>query len=254
MTDQTAQHCRSIAEIPGLPAEVNTTLCELTTLAIESLGEALVSVVLFGSAAEGRLRATSDVNLLFVLTRYTREAIDPLRDTLRLARTTANVQVMYVLHAELTAAADAFAMKFTDIVNRHIVLYGEDPVQELAISREARLVRLRQVLLNSAIRLRERYAMISHRQEHLARVLAEYAGPLRVAAATLLDLQGQPAPSVKAALETLAPTLGVAGWAEALGHLSTARETQLLPPGAAEATFFTVLELCESMRRLAERS
>lgn len=40
---------------------------ELVTALRAALGEDLVSVVLFGTAAEDKLRATSDVNVIIVL-------------------------------------------------------------------------------------------------------------------------------------------------------------------------------------------
>jgi Nucleotidyltransferase domain len=52
-----------------LPETVRTTLSEFTAAAQQAFADDLVSVVLFGSAAEGRLRATSDVNLVLVLRR-----------------------------------------------------------------------------------------------------------------------------------------------------------------------------------------
>ena len=52
-----------------LPADIADALDEFKTRSVESFGEALKSILLFGSAAEGRLRATSDVNVLMVFTR-----------------------------------------------------------------------------------------------------------------------------------------------------------------------------------------
>jgi hypothetical protein len=236
----------------ALPAAQTATLEALTEAATAHLGDDLIALVLYGSAAEGRLRATSDVNLLFVLARFDRARVDPLRETLRTAQAVARVSAMFVLADELPAATEAFATKFADIAHRHVVLHGDDPFAGLVISRAARVAQLRQSLLNLALRQRERYALTSLREEALARVLADMAGPLRVAAATLLDLRGTPADSPKAALETLAPSLGVAEWADTLAHISTARETGLLPPGAAADTCFRLMAMTEALRRLAD--
>jgi predicted nucleotidyltransferase len=58
-----------------LPEAVRTTLSEFTAAAQEAFAEDLSSVVLFGSAAEGRLRATSAVNVVLVLRR-----VDPKKN------------------------------------------------------------------------------------------------------------------------------------------------------------------------------
>src|SRR5205807_1909594 len=97
----------------------------------------LRSVVLFGSAAEGRLRATSDVNLLFVLRTFDLDGVDKLREPLRLAEIGARIAPMFLLESELQAAATAFAVKFTDIAHRRRVLHGDDPFVSLAVPRAA---------------------------------------------------------------------------------------------------------------------
>ena len=45
-------------------------LTVLVAAAREALGHTLESIVLYGSAAEGRLRPASDVNVIFVLTSF----------------------------------------------------------------------------------------------------------------------------------------------------------------------------------------
>jgi predicted nucleotidyltransferase len=119
-----------------LPEAVRTTLSEFTAAAQQAFAEDLSSVVLFGSAAKGRLRATSGINVILVLRR-----IDPKK---------------------------LEAMKFADIIARHQVLYGLDHFIGLTISREAALRRLQQVLVNLQLRLRERYALSSAYDEQLA--------------------------------------------------------------------------------------
>ena len=65
----------SIARLDGLPAHVASVLSDFAAQARDVLAGDLVSVVLFGSAAEGRLRATSDVNLILVLRSFDPEKL-----------------------------------------------------------------------------------------------------------------------------------------------------------------------------------
>jgi predicted nucleotidyltransferase len=51
----------------ALPAEVRAWLSPSSQALIDSLGEDLEALILFGSAAEGLMRASSDVNLLAML-------------------------------------------------------------------------------------------------------------------------------------------------------------------------------------------
>jgi hypothetical protein len=236
----------------GLPQDVDRSLAEFVESAKEILGPDLVSVVLFGSAAEGKLRATSDVNLILVLARFDPARIDALREPLRGAHALIRLQCMLILESEVPAAAEAFAVKFADIRERHKVLAGKDLFKGLTASRDAMRIRLRQILLNFILRTRDRYALVSLREEQLASVVADSAGPLRAAAALILELQGRHAVSPKEALETLAAEIDKAKFADALANLSRAREEASLAPGAGRATTLALIELAQALHERAQ--
>lgn len=235
-----------------LPADVAQGLASFVTAAQSALGPDLVSIVLFGSAAEGRMRATSDVNVIVVCTRFDPARLNALREPLRTAHALIQLSAMLLLDTEVPAAAEAFAVKFADIHARHQVLAGSDPFATLVPSRSAMLVRLKQVLLNFILRTRERYALVSLREEQLAQLVADAAGPLRSAAALILTLEGRPAASPKEALEQLAREVGGAAAPELLAHLSQAREQAVLPAGAGAATTLGLIELAQALRVRAE--
>lgn len=216
-----------------------------------AFGGNLRSVVLFGSAAEGKLRQTSDVNLLLVLRTIEQPQMDAIREPLRVARAAIDLEPMFVLDTELADAAEAFANKFDDIRRRHVILHGDDLISTLSIPREALRRRVRQVLLNQTLRLREIYAERSLREEQAAAAVAEAAGPLRTAAAAILELEGRQAASPKEALETLAAEGEFGG---VLASISEARERKLLAPGQAAGVLFDVVRLAQWLyERAAER-
>jgi len=246
-------HESSETALEQLPEQVRQLLNGLTDAARQSFGQDLVSLVLFGSAAEGRLRPTSDLNLLIILKRFERGAVDTFREPLRLAQVAARATAMFVLEPELPLAAEAFAVKFADIARRHCVLHGEDIVAHLTASREARKLRLRQVLMNLTLRLRERYATASLREEQLAIVIAEAAGPLRAAAFTLCELEGQVASSPRAALEKVTATLEGADWGRLLEAITQARQSRSLPAGTGPAVLFDLIWLGAAMQARTER-
>jgi predicted nucleotidyltransferase len=142
-----------------LPEAVRTTLSEFTAAAQQAFAEDLLSVVLFGSAAEGRLRATSDVNVVLALRHVDPKKLEAIGEAYRFAHAAIRLSAMFILETEISVAKDAFAVKFADIIARHEVLYGPDPFVGLSVSREAALHRLLQVLVNLQLRLRERYAL-----------------------------------------------------------------------------------------------
>jgi hypothetical protein len=64
----------------AVPADVAQGLATFVDATQAALGPDLVAVVLFGSAAEGRLRATSDVNVIVVAQRFAPDRLNALRD------------------------------------------------------------------------------------------------------------------------------------------------------------------------------
>lgn len=242
------------ATLADLPTPVARMLREFTDAARAAFGEDLRAIVLYGSAADGKLRATSDVNVLVVLEAFEPAKADRLREPLRVAQAAVRLAAMFLLQAEIGPAVEAFAVKFGDILHRRRVLYGDDPFRGVTVPRPSQVARLKQVLLNLTLRLRAWYMLRSLREEQLAFVIADAAGPLRAAAAALLGLEGQPTPpSPKDALARVAASLPGAGWAEVLARVSEAREMRRLPPGVAGPALVRLIELTERMRERAAR-
>ncbi|HEY3333385.1 MAG TPA: hypothetical protein VGK19_25360 [Capsulimonadaceae bacterium] len=239
--------------INGLPGPLHDVIVDVATASTNALGPDLISLILFGSAAEGKVRASSDLSLLFVLERFQLDQIDPLRDTMRTAYSTARVRPMFLLHDEIQDAVGAFAMKFQDIVQRHVVLLGSDPFSDCQISREASVRRLKDELLNLSIRQRAQYISASLREEQLVAAIADMAGPLRVAASTILTLQQTPAESPKAALAIIVGHMGLSDTQQTLDMISTARELRTCPAGAAPDLYFHLIEITKKMREIADR-
>ncbi|HSP15179.1 MAG TPA: hypothetical protein VLV78_10555 [Thermoanaerobaculia bacterium] len=230
-----------------VPDNVRKVVDDVVAGARAAFGDALRSVVLYGSAAEGRLRASSDLNLLFVLSKFDAEQANPFRELFRFAQSAINLTSMFLLQDELSAAEDAFAQKFADIRRRHVVLFGENPFPEKAIARDAIIRRLRQILLNLSIRSREMYVSRSLREEQCAVTAAEIAGPLRSAASTILELERGEIVPPKEALSKVVQELGRPELIELLPHLSEARERRSLPAGRAAAILFQTLQLVRTL-------
>jgi len=231
-----------------LPEPVSQALGLFVDAARAAFGDHLRSVILFGSAAEEKLRATSDVNVLVVVRALDRGQLDAFREPLRNAQAAIKLQSMLILESELPQAAEAFANKFDDIRRRHVVLAGDDVVKTLTIPRDALARRVRQVLLNQTLRLRDAYAERSQQDERAAAAIADAAGPLRAAAAAILELEGRPASDPKTALATV---VGDSEFASILPHISEAREQRMLAPGTAAGVLFDLGRLAQWMHQRA---
>jgi predicted nucleotidyltransferase len=233
-----------------LPAEVRAWLSKVSQALIDSLGEELEALILFGSAADGLMRPSSDVNLLVVQRRFDAERIDRASTVLQDAAAAVELHPMFLLASELSLAAETFSVKFDDIAHRHVILYGNDPFDALTIPRAPLVRRLQQVLFNLTVRLRTLYAVGRAREESLAAVIADTAAPLRRSAYAILELRGDRPSSPKAALESLAAELG-GDWINDLQSLSKAREELRLDPGKAANLILRLADLSEFLRQQA---
>lgn len=237
-----------VSQASELPAKVDSVLTEFVNSTKEAFEGDLRSIVLYGSGAEGKLRPTSDVNVIVILARFDQNKANQLREPLRLAQAAINLKAMFLLEEEVQPASQAFAVKFADIKRRRRVLYGDDPFAVMSVSRVDSIFRLKQTLLNLILRLRESYISRGLREEQLVATIADAAGPLRSCAATLLELEGLTAPSSKEALEQISSSLpGAEKRNEELHLVSEARQRQTLPAGAAALTLFHLIELARLM-------
>lgn len=231
----------------ALPPEIDQGLNEFLDAACQAFGEELISAVLFGSAAEGRLRSVSDVNLLLLLKRFDKSRADLVREPFRTAHASMRLDVMFIIESELEPVMDAFAVKFSDILIRRRVLFGPDPFVDLVIPPEAVRRRTMQVLLNLMLRMRERYTLVSLREEQLAHVVADVAGPLRACAASVLALEGKSVASPREALATILAEHDASGGKEIVNLIDTVRREGTLPPGTAEPLIFSLIAVAESL-------
>jgi predicted nucleotidyltransferase len=231
-----------------LMALADRVLDQLVRAARTTLEDDLLSVVLYGSAAEGRLRPASDVHLLFVLARLDALRFARLREPLRVAQVALRVSPMLVLQDELRAACHAFPDKFADLARRRRVLYGADVLEEITPTRAASVARLGQILLNHALRLRRGYALHSLREEQATRALAEATGAIRVCAATLFELRAEAVASPKRALSHWADALAGQPYGALLDRMARAHSGEDLPLGAAGPALLQLSELSLRLR------
>jgi len=97
-------------------------------------GANLVSVILYGSGAEGEFHPEySDLNLLCVLQDASFAWLGKIADTVEWWRSKKHHPPLVMTLAELNASTDTFAIEFVDMKQRHRVLFGEDVLSGLNI-------------------------------------------------------------------------------------------------------------------------
>src|ERR1700694_5510163 len=114
----------------------NMTLDELVAQLKSAYGDALRSVVLYGSAAAGEhIPKRSDYNVLVLA-----DSLDVahLRAAAAVARAWAdsgNPAPMTLTSSECRSSSDIFPMEYSDILERHRVLFGAPPFDGISVSR-----------------------------------------------------------------------------------------------------------------------
>lgn len=229
---------------PQFSPEVSVFLDEFVAAVKNTAGGSLQSIVLFGSGAEGRLRSTSDLNVMCLLTSVNQTTLDGLRPTLKEGHALCRLRVLFMTPQELQINARLFPVKFADMKRRHFMLHGADILSEIGIDRDALLFRLRQNLTNLKLRMRAAYAWDGDNAPRLSLSLADSAGPLRACASAVYLLQGiDLAP--REALEKAANVAGMKP--EHLGNLSRVREGGGLSLLQVTETHKAFQNLCEKL-------
>jgi hypothetical protein len=237
-----------VRDLHDLPETVARGLSSFVDSALAAFGPELKSIVLYGSAAEGKLRPASDVNLVVVLDSFDAAKAASIRDAFAAAHAAVRLSAMFLLESEVEQAVEAFGQKFSDIVRRHRVLHGPDPFAGIGVPRAAVIMRTKQVLLNLILRMREAYVERGSMPERISELIAEWAGPLRSCAATLLELERKPAAPPKEALVNFVAALGEPGWDKVMEDISEARERHLLTASDADATLIRMIDLAARLR------
>ena len=97
-------------------------------------GANLVSVILYGSGAEGEFHPEySDLNLLCVLRDASLASLTKITDVVEWWRGEKHHPPLVLTLSELSACADTFSIEFIDMKQRHRVVYGEDVLSGLNV-------------------------------------------------------------------------------------------------------------------------
>ena len=97
-------------------------------------GDNLVSVILYGSAADGDFHPEySDLNLLCLLRDVSLPSLNRIAGVVSWWRGKRHRPPLVITSQELNASADVFSIEFSDMKQRYRVLHGEDPLRDLNV-------------------------------------------------------------------------------------------------------------------------
>jgi len=127
---------------------------ELVAALKKAHGDELSGVLVHGSAARGGWREGRDVDLVVVLKKSSREALERAANALQGARWSARIEAMVLVESEIARAADVFPIFYDEIRRHHVLLHGHDPFSDLKIEPHHLRLRIEQELREVQIRLR----------------------------------------------------------------------------------------------------
>jgi predicted nucleotidyltransferase len=178
--------------LDALPKAVRDRLEELKDSLARALGDDLVGLVVFGSAARGGYHeGKSDVDVAVVLREAPRDKLEAIGNAVVLARNAARIEAMILTEAEIPRASDVFPLLYDDIRSRHVVLAGRDPFAGLTISDRHRRLRVEQELREAQIRMRRAVTDAMGAPELLAGAVIRKVKQIRGPLLALLGLRGQ---------------------------------------------------------------
>jgi len=175
-----------------LPRRVQGRVEELLESLKDIAKDDLASVMLHGSVARGDWdETTSDVDMVIVVKKTSREALTLMGDVLALARAGARVEAMILIEADIARSADVFPLYYQDIREHHVLLFGSDPFAGLEVLEDHVRLRIEQELRDVSIRLRRAVADGRGDQAALGAAVSRKIKQIRFPLRTLLRLLGE---------------------------------------------------------------
>ena len=153
--------------------------------------ERLVSVVLYGSAANGDHHVKfSDYNVLCVLSQITPRELAQSEEVFRWWREQGNPSPLLLTEDEVATSTDCFAIEFHDIKAQHRLLYGKDVVTPLEIDDSFYRAQVEHDLRAKLLRLRQKASGMLSDSDLLRRLMADSLSTFCVLFRHALNLSG----------------------------------------------------------------
>jgi len=177
----------------------------------QAAGDNLESVILYGSAASGDyIDDRSDVNILCVLRDTSFSKLQRLFTTMEWWNAKKQPAPLLTTRAEIESSADVFCIEYFDMQKRHRVLYGEDPLANLAIPMRLHRQQVEYELREKLILLRKHVLLTGSKKDRLWALMLDslpsFATLFRHA---LIAFDGQCSPSGREALVQIGTQLHV---------------------------------------------
>ena len=143
-----------------LPNGVQTAFESWTQDLEVTLADRLISAVIYDGIVKNEdARDTDSIRVMFVMNEMSVEILDVLRKVCRRFKLARQLQPFILTQEDLMTSTDVFPIRFLDMQQDYILLYGKDVLKDLIIKRDHLRLRCEQEIKNSMLRLRTSYLM-----------------------------------------------------------------------------------------------
>ena len=173
------------------------TLDELVTQLRAAYGNALRSVVLYGSAAAGggeHVPKKSDFNVLVIVSDVPLDRLRELASVTRAWRDAGNHPPMTFTEREWRTSSDIFAMEYADILERNRVLYGDSPFDGIAVKHPDLRLQVEREAMGVLLRLRGAILLAGTDPAEQIRLMTASLSTLMVVFRGIIRLAGRKPP------------------------------------------------------------
>jgi hypothetical protein len=146
-------HIQAVNAIP-LPEDLKKELHIFCEDIIQLIKDDLGAIILYGGVAKEEFDVeSSDINLMIVLKRINVEILDKINPRIQKGVLKLTLAPFILSEDDIKASFNLFPIKFLDIKQNHIVLWGKDYLGELTISEEFLKRNCQRELKNLSLRL-----------------------------------------------------------------------------------------------------
>jgi predicted nucleotidyltransferase len=182
----------------GLPKALDHEFREFCRGLVEVYGPGLRSIIVYGSLARKEYFAErSDINVLIVLSEADIDALRKAVDLVARARETCRVTPFFLTMHEIETSTDVFPIKFHDMRDAYVVVYGDDVLAGLEVKDDNLRLEIEQEMKILLLELRQFYLQRAKKggasgAEHLIAYFNSFLYLLK----RIMKLQGLNVPSL----------------------------------------------------------
>ncbi len=161
-------------KLAHLPPAARETAAGFTEKLIKKLDDRLYSIILFGSAAGNNyIEGRSDINLMIILYESSISDLEIIMEAgEKYARKGLAVPLVFE-KGHVISSLDTFPIEFSDMKQRHILLYGEDPLVNAVIEKKNLRYQCEREFKSILVNLRRGFLRTGGEREKIEAMLEE---------------------------------------------------------------------------------